>query len=145
MVGALVLLVAVNVARDDELVAATQSTSTAGAAEINWSVETVETLLAENRPVFAYFTADWCITCKYNERVALRSDKVLSFFEREGIQVLVGDWTSEDPAITAELERHGRAGVPLYLFYEAGASMDAPVILPEILTPDLIIGRLSDV
>ncbi|MCY4129195.1 MAG: protein-disulfide reductase DsbD family protein [Gammaproteobacteria bacterium] len=145
IVGLLVLLAAANVARDDELVPSPQTASTAYAQEMAWSVETVETLLAKNKPVFAYFTADWCITCKYNERVALQSERVLDFFEREGVQVLVGDWTSEDPAITAELERHGRAGVPLYLFYEVGGSIDSPAILPEILTPDLVISRLGEV
>ena len=145
IVGLVVLLAAANVARDDDLVASPQTASSTHAEEIEWSVTTVETLLAENKPVFAYFTADWCITCKYNERVALRSQSVLDFFEREGVQVLVGDWTSEDPAITAELERHGRAGVPLYLFYGVGSSIDSPMILPEILTPDLVISRLRDV
>lgn len=145
IVGLIVLLAAANVARDDGLVASSQTASTAYAQEKKWSVEVVETLLAENKPVFAYFTADWCITCKYNERVALRSNRVLDFFEREGIQVLVADWTSEDPAITAELERHGRAGVPLYLFYEVGGSIETPAILPEILTPDLVISRLREV
>ena len=143
IVGLVVLLAAANVARDNELIASPQNASTA--QEMEWSVAKVETLLSEDKPVFAYFTADWCITCKYNERVALQSDRVLDFFEREGVQVLVGDWTSEDPAITAELERHGRAGVPLYLFYGEGASIDSPLILPEILTPDLIISRLGDV
>lgn len=145
VIGLVVLLAAANVARDDDLAALPQTASTAHAQEMAWSVATVETLLAENTPVFAYFTADWCITCKYNERVALRSERVLDFFEREGVQVLVGDWTAEDPAITAELEKHGRAGVPLYLYYETGASIDAPAILPEILTPDLVIERLSGV
>ena len=145
IVGLFALLAAANVARDDGSVASPQTASTAYAQEAEWSVDAVETLLAENKPVFAYFTADWCITCKYNERVALRSKRVLDFFEREGIRVLVADWTSEDPAITAELERHGRAGVPLYLFYGVGGSMDTPTILPEILTPDLVISRLGDV
>lgn len=143
-VGLVLLLAAANIARDDDFAVLPQSASATHAQEKEWSVETVETLLAENKPVFAYFTADWCITCKYNERVALHSKRVLDFFEREGVQVLVGDWTSEDPAITAELEKHGRAGVPLYLFYEVGASIDSPAILPEILTPDLVIGRLSE-
>lgn len=145
IVGLVVLLAAANVARDDELAASPQTATSAHAQEMEWSVASVETLLAQNTPVFAYFTADWCITCKYNERVALHSERVLDYFESEGIQVLVGDWTSEDPAITAELERHGRAGVPLYLFYGVGASIDAPLILPEILTPDLIISRLGEV
>ncbi|MCY4096599.1 MAG: protein-disulfide reductase DsbD family protein [Gammaproteobacteria bacterium] len=145
ILGLVVLLATANVARDDNLVASPQAANPAQAREMEWSVTTVETLIAENKPVFAYFTADWCITCKYNERVALRSQSVLDFFEREGVQVLVGDWTSEDPAITAELERHGRAGVPLYLFYGVGSSIDSPMILPEILTPDLVISRLGDV
>jgi len=91
--------------------------------------------------VFVYFTADWCITCKVNERVALASDAVTGYFEREGVQVMVGDWTSEDPAITQVLQRHGRAGVPLYLFFKPGAA--EPVILPQLLTPDMVINTLE--
>jgi thiol:disulfide interchange protein len=92
-----------------------------------------EARLAELRssgtPVFVYFTADWCITCKVNEKGALSSPEVAKAFADAGVVTLVGDWTSADPAITRFLERHGRAGVPLYLFYGAGE----PVTLPQLL------------
>jgi thiol:disulfide interchange protein len=88
-------------------------------------------LRAERRPVFLYFTADWCITCKVNESGALASAQVASAFSARGVRVLEGDWTLGDPAVGRFLERHGRSGVPLYLYYAPG---EEPRILPQILT-----------
>lgn len=100
-------------------------------------------LHSQNTPVFAYFTADWCITCKVNEKVALQSDRVQDFFNESGIEVLVGDWTNEDPAITSVLERHGRSGVPLYLFFKQDGDIDSPAILPSLLTPELVVDTIK--
>jgi thiol:disulfide interchange protein len=93
-------------------------------------------LRASGKPVFAYFTADWCVTCKVNEKTAIETDRVRDAFHSGGVQVLVGDWTDGDPVLGRFLEAHGRAGVPLYLWYAPGA--DAPQVLPQLLTPDLI-------
>ena len=60
--------------------------------------------------------ADWCITCKINERVALESPAVIEAFARDEVAALRADWTRQDPSITRMLEANGRAGVPLYLF-----------------------------
>jgi len=89
-------------------------------------------LRARHRPVFVYFTADWCITCKVNERGALADPSVARAFAAHGITTLVGDWTRGDPAITRFLEANGRSGVPLYLYYGAGGE---PRTLPQLLTP----------
>ncbi len=121
--------------------AAAPGAGSAAEGEIAYSQLALDELRAQQQPVFVYFTADWCITCKVNERVALASDAVTGYFEREGVQVMVGDWTSEDPAITQVLQRHGRAGVPLYLFFKPGAA--EPVILPQLLTPDMVINTLE--
>ncbi|HEX8375148.1 MAG TPA: thioredoxin family protein, partial [Geminicoccaceae bacterium] len=88
-------------------------------------------LRAERRPVFLYFTAEWCITCKVNESGALASSEVASAFTQRGVRVLEGDWTLGDPAIGRFLERHGRSGVPLYLYYAPG---EEPRVLPQLLT-----------
>ena len=111
------------------------------AGEIAYSEAALDELRAEQTAVFAYFTADWCITCKVNEQVALNSDAVKNFFSREGIQVMVGDWTSEDPQITEVLKRHGRAGVPLYLYFAPGES--EVLVLPQLLTPNLVIEAIE--
>ena len=93
-------------------------------------------LRAEKRPVFVYFTADWCVTCKVNEKAVLDRAEVAKAFEAKGVKVLVGDWTRGGAEIGRFLERHGRSGVPLYLWYPQGKEGQ---VLPQILTP----GRLA--
>jgi len=102
-----------------------------------FSEERLAELRTANQPVFAYFTADWCITCKANEAAAVQRQETADAFEAGNVAVLMGDWTRPDPVISKFLEKHGRAGVPLYLFYASGQE---PVILPQILT----VGTLTD-
>ncbi len=94
---------------------------------------------AAGHPAFVYFTADWCITCKVNERGALADAGVAKAFARAGVVTLVGDWTRADPAITRFLEANGRSGVPLYLFYHPDGRVEA---LPQLLTPARLTGLL---
>ncbi len=91
---------------------------------------------AEGRPVLVNMTADWCITCKVNERVALSGERFAQALQRSGARYLVGDWTREDPVIARYLARYGRNGVPLYVVYPAGGGQ--PEVLPQILTPRLL-------
>lgn len=88
---------------------------------------------AAGKPVFAYFTADWCLTCKVNESAAIEREETREAFERGGVVVLRGDWTRRDPEITRYLTQQGAAGVPLYMWYPAGGG--APQQLPQVLTP----------
>ncbi len=106
-----------------------------------WSAEAAAAARAEGRPVLVNFTADWCVTCKINERAALSSPRVAEALENANAVYLVGDWTRRDDAITRELERHGRSGVPLYLLYSPAA--DAPRILPQLLTEGAVIEALE--
>jgi thiol:disulfide interchange protein len=89
-------------------------------------------LRAAGRPVFVYFTADWCLTCKVNEKAAIDRDDVAAAFAAKKVAVLVGDWTRGDPQIGRFLAANGRSGVPLYLWYAPGRG---PEMLPQILTP----------
>ncbi len=93
-------------------------------------------LRGEGRPVFVYFTADWCLTCKVNEEGALKRDAVAKSFAAKNVAVLEGDWTTGDAEIGRFLERHGRSGVPLYLYYPPDNEAQ---ILPQLLT----VGRLT--
>jgi thiol:disulfide interchange protein DsbD len=106
-----------------------------------WSPQQLARLRAEGRPVLVNFTAAWCITCKVNERVALDTDAIRDALSTHGIVYLKGDWTSRDAAITAELQRHGRSGVPLYLLYPAGPGQ--PEVLPQLLTEGLVLQAIA--
>ncbi|MBA3677028.1 MAG: thioredoxin family protein [Sphingosinicella sp.] len=97
-------------------------------------------LQQEGRPAFVYFTADWCVTCKVNEKAALEREQVAEAFAARNVAVLVGDWTRGDAAIGRFLEKHGRSGVPLYLYYEPGKPVK---ILPQILTPSRLVSMVS--
>ncbi len=87
-------------------------------------------------PVFLNFTADWCITCKVNERVALKTEETLKFFEKKNIFYLEADWTNKNELIAKKLASFGRSSIPLYIYYPDDKSV--PIILPEILTESVI-------
>ncbi|MDB5421126.1 MAG: thiol:disulfide interchange protein [Brevundimonas sp.] len=106
-----------------------------------WSRARVETALAQGRPVLVNFTADWCVSCKINERTALASPKVAAALKDANALYLKADWTRRDDLIARELERHGRSGVPLYLMYRPGQSQ--PEILPQLLTEGVVVEALK--
>jgi thiol:disulfide interchange protein len=108
----------------------------AGAAP--WSETKVAEGLAAGHPIFVYFTADWCLTCKANEAAAIDRGSVRDAFKQAGVVVLAGDWTNGDPTITRFLESRGRAGVPLYLWFEPSGQVEE---LPQLLTPSMLIDR----
>ena len=116
---------------------ASHSTIAAGGAE-PWSEARLASYVEQRKPVFVYFTADWCLSCKVNEATSIDRDEVRDAFDKNGVKVLAGDWTNGDPKITRFLESQGRAGVPLYLWYAPGKP---PEQLPQVLTPAMLISR----
>jgi thiol:disulfide interchange protein/DsbC/DsbD-like thiol-disulfide interchange protein len=106
------------------------------AAGSSFSPAALANARATGKPVFVYFTADWCLSCKANEAGAINREAVQKAFDKRGVVTLVGDWTNGDPVITRTLAEHGRNSVPLYLWYAPGAA--TPEILPQILTPGLL-------
>ena len=106
-----------------------------------YSPQRLAELRASGQPVFINLTADWCITCLVNERVALGSDKVKALISDSGVVYLKGDWTNSDAQITELLTSFRRSGVPLYLLYPKGPG--EPVILPQILTETTMIEAIN--
>ncbi|MEQ1490168.1 MAG: protein-disulfide reductase DsbD domain-containing protein [Terricaulis sp.] len=101
-----------------------------------WSAARVTELQSEGRAVFVNFTAAWCVTCKVNEVTAF-TPRVASAMADTNTAYLVGDWTNRDGDIAAALGEHGRAGVPLYLYYPADGG--EPRVLPQVLTEGLLL------
>jgi thiol:disulfide interchange protein DsbD len=119
----------------------------AGAAEsLAWRAfdpAEIRAQLGEGRPVFVYFTADWCLTCKVNERMVLSDARVEAELARLDVAIFKADWTRRDETIRTELARFGRAGVPMYLVYSPEAPTRAE-LLPELLTVDLLVDALRE-
>ena len=117
---------------------------TAGKDELageRFSASGVDAALARGAPVFVYFTAEWCLTCKVNEHAVLGDQRVRAALAQSGFEVFKGDWTRRDGEIRDELARFGKAGVPLYLVYGPKAAAQ-PIVLPELLTVDLFLKAL---
>lgn len=119
--------------------AAAATPASAHAAE-PYSEERLAQLRKDKRTIFVNFTADWCLTCKVNEKAVLGRDSMRREFEKRNVAELVGDWTRPDPVITQALARFGRSGVPLYLVYPEGGE---PQLLPQILTAEIVIEALD--
>ena len=117
--------------------------SSRSTAAEGWQVYSTGELAEARRegPVFVNFTADWCITCKVNEQVAM-TDRVIALFDEKQVTRFIADWTSRNPIIARDIELYGRSGVPLYLWYgEAG--IPEPEILPQLLSEQMLISRLE--
>jgi thiol:disulfide interchange protein len=135
LIGGLAILIA-GIAAIDRTPSARVSQS-----GLAWSDDAVRNAQAAGKPVFVYFTADWCLTCKANEVGAIERDSTQAAFKKAGVVTMVGDWTDGDPAITRLLESRGRAGVPLYLWYEPNSP--EPEELPQVLTPAMLSSRAA--
>ena len=106
-----------------------------------WTPERVTQRRAENRPIYVDFTARWCATCQANKQLVFSSDEVRKTFRDRNVALLKGDWTNADPRITAELAKWKRNAVPFNLLYLPGTPK--PKVLPEILTPSVVLDALE--
>ncbi len=107
-----------------------------------FSTARLDRLIAEHQPVFVNLTAAWCITCLVNERTSLDRTAVRRAFADRHIVALKGDWTRQDPEITALLQKFGRSGVPLYLLYDKTGT---PRVLPQILTEASVLEAVGNI
>ena len=117
--------------------AALAATETAGLIDwIPFERTAAEALRAEGRLVFVDVTADWCFTCKVNERLVLETSEIAAAFTEHSVIAMKADWTNRDDSIAAFLADHGRYGIPFYLLYRPGAE---PLLFGELLTKEAVL------
>ena len=100
-----------------------------------------EIILQSAYPIFINFTATWCITCQVNEISTFRSEKIRKFFKEKNVKAVKVDWTKKQEHIAKLIQSYGRISVPLYIFLASAESK--PKILPELLSPDMVINELQ--
>jgi thiol:disulfide interchange protein DsbD len=116
-----------------------------GDAELRWepfSPERLSAYRAAGKPVLLDFTAEWCVSCKVNERLVLRTKEVQNHIRELGVVPMKADWTNHDAGITQALAEFGRSGIPFYVLY--GRTPNAAGIeLPTVLTTSSVLHALA--
>lgn len=107
-----------------------------------WEPGKAESMASEGKIVYVDFTARWCVTCQTNKATVFSSRAVLDKFEELKVVTLKADWTNQDPQISRALAAHGRSAVPFNLVY--GPGLDAPLPLPELLTPGIVLEAIDE-
>jgi thiol:disulfide interchange protein DsbD len=108
----------------------------------SWSPQAVAKAQSEGHPVLVDFTADWCLTCQVNKKIAIDVPSVLEKLKQINAVTLIGDYTHFPDNITTELNRYNRAGVPLVLVYPKAVDAQ-PIVLPQVLTPGIVLSALN--
>lgn len=111
------------------------------AAKVAWSPQNVDAIKGQGKPVFVDFTASWCITCQVNERTSLSTQSVKAALARTDTIYMVADSTKYNPDVEQALSDFGRGGLPLYVVYPADGGK--PEVLPQVLTPGIVIAALD--
>ncbi|NBB55551.1 cytochrome C biogenesis protein [Pantoea vagans] len=120
--------------------AETETTSPAAAA-VAWSPQNVDAIKGQGKPILVSFTASWCITCQVNDRTSLSTQAVKAAMARTSTIYMVADSTKYNPDVEQALSDFGRGGLPLYVVYPADGGK--PVVLPQVLTPGIVISALD--
>jgi len=107
-----------------------------------WSPEAVTQARAAGKAILVDFTADWCLTCQVNKKIAIEVPSVRKKLKDLDAVTLVGDYTHFPDSITTELNHFGRAGVPLVLVYPKNSDVQ-PIVLPAVLTPGIVLNALD--
>jgi len=108
---------------------------------VKWSPQNVDAMRGHGKAIFVNFTASWCITCQVNDRTSLSTQAVKQAMARTGTVYMVADSTSFNADIDDAMNRFGQGGLPLYVVYPADGS--APKVLPQVLTPSIVVNALD--
>lgn len=137
---ALVVVPLLNLNRFAEAPAETEAGSQAAAA-VPWSPQNVDAIKGQGKPILVNFTASWCITCQVNDRTSLSTQAVKAAMARTNTIYMVADSTKYNPDVEQALSDFGRGGLPLYVVYPADGGK--PEVLPQVLTPGIVISALD--
>ena len=119
------------------------ASSASGGGLLAWRAFDTQEIARELRAghsVFVDVTADWCFTCKVNEKTVLETAPIVRALQERGVVLMRADWTNRNPVIGDFLKSFNRYGIPFYVFYKPGQK---PIVLSEFLTKGKVLKALG--
>lgn len=107
----------------------------------NFDENKIKTYKENNELIFLDFTADWCVTCKFNKFTTLDNQDTINYFIKNEVKLLRGDWTTKDEKILKFIKKYERFGVPVNIIYSR--NMKNGLVLPEILSSSIVIDNFE--
>jgi len=110
-----------------------QNSAVTGAKSQNvqiYNAELLEKKVASGGTYYVVVTADWCLTCKYNENLIMRTDWFKNLLSTNRTEEIIFDWTNRDDGTSRFLREYGRVGIPFSMLI----SKEKTVVFPELLS-----------
>jgi thiol:disulfide interchange protein len=98
---------------------------------------------AQGKTVLVDFTADWCLTCKTNLKVAINREEVRQLVEQNDVVTLLADWTDKNDTIKQALLELNSQSIPLLAIYPADPAREV-MLLPDLLTQGKVLDALAE-
>jgi len=98
--------------------------------------------IADNKVVFVNITADWCITCKFNELRVLSRKEIKELFNLKEVIAVKADYTNYDKKIQKLLHSVNRFAIPTYIIFSK--KHPKGLVLGELLGVDSLKQQVQD-
>ncbi len=108
-----------------------------------WVPGIVEHRLAQGKMVWVDYTADWCLTCKLNEKRIFSNSAVIDKVKQLGVQMVLVDMTAQEQEKTDDLSRADRKIIPVNLIYPSDYPNRPAILLEEMIGPEQILEALE--
>lgn len=98
-----------------------------GLAWQEYDAAQINQLAQAGENVFIDFTAEWCLTCQFNEKILLQSAKFERWVKQNNVQLFRADLTEDNDVYDSALSAYGRDGIPVYVYYHNSSYQILPI------------------
>jgi thiol:disulfide interchange protein len=108
-----------------------------------YSAEALAVARAQGKTVMVDFSADWCLTCKFNLKFAINQPEVKKLVEQNDVVALLADWTDKNDTIKQALAELNSRSIPLLAIYPGDPQREV-IVLRDVVTQSTVLEALSE-